>query len=175
MRAHRFSLAALVLWSCTALAQGQPTVAEDKPFMLSSAALVGYGAGAKWAAKLLPAGTYRCDNRTFGDPNYGVVKACIGFAINAVTCGLESGANTDARVSTSGVWLSHWCPTTTGTALHIVAGTWAAMPAAAECYAKTQGSSVQRLATCAPGDVTGADLASTWSSDALRIFNTRPQ
>jgi len=92
-----------------------------------------------------------------------------------VVCGLEAGANTDARVSTSGVWLSHWCPTSTGTALHIVAGTWAAMPAAAECYAKTSGSSVDRLKACAPGGVTSSYLAPTWSADAPRIFNTRPK
>jgi hypothetical protein len=166
---------ALLLWYCAAMAQTQPTVAEDKPFKLAVPALVGYGAGAKWAAKLLPAGNHKCNNATFGDPAYGVVKACVGYAINTVTCGLEAGTNTDAKVSTSGVWLSHWCPTSTGTALHIVAGTWAATPAAAECYAKAAGSSVDRLKACAPGDVTSAALAPTWSGDAARIFNTRPK
>lgn len=149
-------------------------IREDQAFAITAPALVGYGAGAKWTAKLLSAGTYKCGNPLFGDPNYGVVKACVGYSINSVTCGLEAGANTDARVSTSGVWLSHWCPTSTGTALHIVAGTWSATPAAAECYAKTPGSSVDRLKACAPGDVTGAALAGTWSGDAPRIFNTRP-
>lgn len=165
------AISAMLLCSMSAQAQ----IREDAAFTVSAPVLVGYGAGAKWAARLLQPGTHKCDNKTFGDPNYGVVKACIGYSINAVVCGLESGANTDAKVSTSGVWLSHWCPTTAGMALHIVAGTWSAMPSAAECYAKTQGSSVQRLAVCAPGDVTSSALAMAWSGDALRIFNTRPK
>lgn len=152
---------------------GAATVVEDQPFALSRPALVGYGAGAKWTAKLLQPGAYRCDNATFGDPNYGVVKACIGYAINAVVCGIDQGANAAVSYTTKGAWRSQWCPADTGPALHIVAGKWADAPGGVMCYLEAKGSSTEKLAKCAPNSVTSPDLAPTWAGDALRIFNTR--
>jgi hypothetical protein len=168
----RLNASILLMCSCVAVAQ----VRENKPIVVTVPSLVGYGVGVKWVAKLLPAGTHICSNKLFGDPVYGVVKSCVSYPVNAAVCGLEAGANTDASVTaTGGAWLSHWCPTTTGLALHVLAGTLPGTYMAAECYAKAQGSSVQRLAKCAPGDVTNPDLAAIWSGSATRIFNTRPK
>jgi hypothetical protein len=49
---------------------------EGKTFSLTAPATVRYGAGTTWANKSLPVGTYTCDNGLFGDPLFGVVKAC---------------------------------------------------------------------------------------------------
>lgn len=49
---------------------------EDAPFTLIVNKEVRYGKGTQWASKILGPGTHRCDNATFGDPAYGIVKVC---------------------------------------------------------------------------------------------------
>lgn len=171
--ANARAAALLALVSCAAMAQTRPTVVEGQPFRLSVAALVGYGAGAKWFAKLMPPGTHTCGNGTFGDPNDGVVKACIAYPINTAVCGIDQGSNAAVSYTTAGAWRSQWCPTSTGSALHIVAGKWVDAPAGVLCYLGAAGSSTEKLAKCAPNSVTSPDLAPTWTGDALRIFEAR--
>lgn len=43
---------------------------------------VRYGVGSRWVERVAN-GTIGCDNKTFGDPNYGVVKACDYFSPKA--------------------------------------------------------------------------------------------
>lgn len=43
---------------------------------------VRYGAGSRWVERVA-SGKIGCDNKTFGDPNYGVFKACDYFAPTA--------------------------------------------------------------------------------------------
>lgn len=43
---------------------------------------VRYGAGSRWVERVAN-GKIGCDNKTFGDPNYGVFKACDYFAPTA--------------------------------------------------------------------------------------------
>ena len=50
---------------------------EGSAFTLSAPGVVRYGNGTTWsAAKPLPAGTYVCNNATFGDPLPGNYKVC---------------------------------------------------------------------------------------------------
>jgi hypothetical protein len=163
---------ALLLWSCAATAQTR----EGADLPISTPSIVKYGQGTKWTAKLLRPGTHKCSNATFGgDPAYGIVKQCITYPVNRTVCELGIGVSVDASYGTSGAWMSQWCPLKAGGhALHIVAGKWLDAAPGVVCFLKGKGSSTARLALCAPGDVTSADLAPTWSGDALRIANTAP-
>jgi hypothetical protein len=49
---------------------------EGGTFTLSGTTVVKYGVNTTWTEKTLGAGTHKCDNWIFGDPIYGVEKAC---------------------------------------------------------------------------------------------------
>jgi hypothetical protein len=162
---------------CLPFGAGAAAVAQEgKPFTLDQAGIVKYGKGAKWVAKVLPAGAYRCNNGTFGDPYYGTVKECVAYSINAASCSFGDGINVSTGYSiTSGAWLSQWCPMPDKTyALQIVAGSVLDAVKGTRCYVESTGLSKERLAKCAPGDVMSLALRSVWEGDAMRIALTAP-
>lgn len=91
-------------------------VREDAYFRTDAPTVVWYGMGAKFTTRSLPAGVHRCDNRTFGDPNYGVVKQCRATAFEQdLACYPAQLGGTGSRsawgVSLSPVqaWAGWWC------------------------------------------------------------------
>jgi hypothetical protein len=170
----------LPLWA------GAQTVAEDKPLVVDVASVVSYGATASWdktrtgyTYKLMQPGAYTCNNRTFGDPVYGVPKQCTVYQVNQANCGIV-GANIDVSWSTvpAGAWMSQWCPMADGTTrLQVLVATWDAAPGAVRCFLQhAAGTSQERVKDCAKDDVTKAPLAAIWSDSKTlaRIIATRP-
>jgi hypothetical protein len=51
-------------------------VGESGSFKLTASTIVSYGANGVFFKKVLPPGTYSCGNALFGDPLWGVAKAC---------------------------------------------------------------------------------------------------
>jgi hypothetical protein len=91
-------------------------IREDQTFAITSPTAVWYGAGAKFTTKTLLAGTHKCSNSTFGDPNYGVVKTCRSTAfVDTVTCypaqlgGTGSRAAWGVSLSPVQAWAGWWC------------------------------------------------------------------
>jgi hypothetical protein len=58
--------------------------AQNNSFTLSAATVVSYGANGSFNKKSLAAGTYSCTDQFFGDPIFGVVKACYTATSTAV-------------------------------------------------------------------------------------------
>jgi hypothetical protein len=165
---------------------GAQTVAEDKPLKLETASVVSYGGVAYWdkarfgyTHKLLQAGTYTCNNKTFGDPVYGVAKSCSVYPVNTANCGIV-GKAIDVSWSTvpAGAWMSQWCPMSDGThRLQVLVATWDAAPNAVACFLRSPATTTQeRVKACASDDVTKAPLAAIWtdSKTLARIIGTRP-
>lgn len=67
----------------TTAAQLQQLVKQDGSFTLSKTTIVSYGANNVFNQKTLAAGTYACTDGFFGDPIWGVVKACYAPADTA--------------------------------------------------------------------------------------------
>ncbi|RZM02718.1 MAG: hypothetical protein EOP73_08425, partial [Variovorax sp.] len=66
---------------------------QGKAFTLTSATTVSYGANNVFAQKTLQPGTYSCDDGFFGDPLWGVVKACYMPNSSAAAAQLQLLAN----------------------------------------------------------------------------------
>jgi hypothetical protein len=49
---------------------------ENSTFSLLNSSTIRYGANSSWIDRILNAGTQFCNNNTFGDPVFGVTKAC---------------------------------------------------------------------------------------------------
>jgi len=171
---------------CLPFGAGAQTVAEDKPLTLTAPSVVVYGATASWdktrtgyAYKLMQPGAYTCNNRTFGDPVYGIVKACTVYPVNTTNCGIV-GRNIDVSWSAApaGAWMSQWCLMSDGTArLQVLVATWDAAPTAVRCFLQSTATTTQeRVTACAKDDVTKAPLAAIWSDakTLARIIGTRP-
>lgn len=91
-------------------------VREGQFFQLKASTPVWYGAGSKFTVKQLEAGTHLCGNRLFGDPHYGVVKACKATAfLDTMACypsqlgGTGSRAAWGVSLSPAQAWAGWWC------------------------------------------------------------------
>lgn len=72
----RWQKASVPITVANGVSQWETVALEGAQFTLAVAADVRYGAGSTWAVRALAAGTYRCDNATFGDPLVGTSKHC---------------------------------------------------------------------------------------------------
>jgi len=116
----RLRLLASWVWGAGACMAGgfaeADTVKEGQSFTLNAPSPVWYGAGSKFTVKPLSAGTYVCGNALFGDPNYGVVKACKATAfLDVLGCypaqlgGTGSRAAWGVSLSPTQAWAGWWC------------------------------------------------------------------
>ena len=80
----------------------QALVRQDGSFTLAKTTVVSYGANNAFNRKTLAAGTYGCTDGFFGDPIWGVVKACYAPADSAVMTKIV-GQSSSFRLATASV------------------------------------------------------------------------
>jgi hypothetical protein len=83
----------LSLVSLSAQAQSTLLSNQNGTFRLNATTTVQYGANGKFNQKSLTAGTYVCDDGFFGDPIWGVVKACYTSAASSSATPASSGSS----------------------------------------------------------------------------------
>ncbi|MET0338588.1 MAG: hypothetical protein ABW063_12610 [Caulobacter sp.] len=102
--------------AATAAASLTPITGQFNSFRLTVATTVSYGANGVFVQKTLQPGTYSCDDGFFGDPLWGVTKAC--YATTAATPTATAAAPATKPVdSTSSIKATTPASTTTASAI----------------------------------------------------------